>query len=404
MLLRFAWRNLWRNGRRTAITLGTVALATAVLIVAGALMRGMMVGALANATNLGVGEVQAHGAGYLVDRSFYTTVRAPEAALAAAGALGAGAAPRSYGFGLVAHEARSAGALFWGVDPARERTAFDLARHVWHGTFLGDEPAGGVVLGKKLAHTLGVEVGSELVVVVQAADGSLGNELFTVTGVLEAVGETNDRSAAIVHRDDFEALFVSGGRVHEIAVNGRGRVPLDVLEARIAAAVPDADVRTWRELLPVLADMLALFDAAMWIFSGIFMVAAGLGVMNTMLMATFERIRELGVQKALGATPLRVAGDVAAESVLLAVVGSVVGTAVGVALSVWLGRHGIDTSRLGGDLSFGGVAFDPVWRAVLVPRELVVPIVGMWVASVAAALYPAALVARLDPVRAMQHV
>jgi ABC-type lipoprotein release transport system permease subunit len=401
--LRHAWRNLWRNGRRTAITLTTVALATAVLIVIRALMAGMMRDAIRNATDLGMGEVQIHAPGWLRDPTLHAALPDPEGIAAVARARGVAAAPRALGSALLAHGVKSSGALMWGVEPAREREAFSLARHVDRGAFLAAAPGRSVVLGRKLARILDVDVGSELVVVVQGADGSLGNDLFTVTGVLKSVGDAFDRSAALVHRADFAELFVAEGLVHELALTSRGRLPLDTVAEVATAAAPGQEVRTWRQLVPALSDMLGMADAALWIFGGIFFVAAGLGVLNTMLMATHERVREFGLVKALGASPARILRDVAVEALILAVTGTALGAAAGVAAARALEVHGIDTSALAGDLSFAGVAFDPVWRAALSPAELVVPIVVMWLAAVVAALWPGFLAARLDPVRAMER-
>jgi ABC-type lipoprotein release transport system permease subunit len=403
-VLRLAWRNLWRNGRRTAITLAMVATSTAVLLVMRALMQGLLQDAVRNATDLRVGEVQAHAPEWLADRSFYRALPDPDATLATARAAGVAAAPRSYGYGLAARGVKSAGALFWGVDPAAERDAFELARHVARGGFLGGPADGGVVLGRTLARSLDAGVGDEVVVVVQAADGSLGNELLTVRGVLEAVDEATDRSAALVHRADFDALFVGGGRVHEIAFNSRGRVPLEAVAALAAAAAPGQDVRTWRQLLPALSDMLAMMDAWLWIFGTIFFLAAGLGVMNTMLMATHERVHEFGLQKALGSSPWRIVRDVAAEALTLGVVGTAAGAAFGAAAAAWLRGHGIDTSALAGGIQVAGVAFDPVWRAAPVgAADVVGPVVATWAVAVLAALYPASIAARLDPVVAMHQ-
>jgi ABC-type lipoprotein release transport system permease subunit len=401
--LALARRNLWRNGGRTAITLGAITFSTGMLIFMQALIDGMVAGTVRNATNLSVGEAEIHAPGYLEERSFYDAIPEPGHILREAQARGVPGTARSFGYGLVAHGTKSAGALFWGVDPGREREVFDLARHVDRGSFLGDDAAGGVVLGKKLARTLGVGVGDELVVVVQAADGSLGNELYTVTGVLKSIGESIDRSAAFLHRNDFAELFVSGGRIHELAFNTRGALPLDRIESVLHTVAPSDDVRTWRQLLPALSDMVEMSGTSMWIFGSIFFIAAGLGVLNTMLMATYERIHEFGVLKALGTSPWRIAGDVAAEAWVLGLFGSAAGLVLGVAVSQWVKVHGIDTASFAGETSFGGVAFDPVWRALLTPRAIVIPVLAMWLTSVVAALYPATIAARLRPVEALNH-
>jgi len=97
-------------------------------------------------------------------------------------------------------------------------------------------------------------------------------------------------------------------------------VPLDLLEKIAAAAAPHADVKSWRQLMPALSDMVNFFDAGMWLFGMIFFLAAALGVMNTMLMSTFERIREFGILKAIGTSPWRILGDVAVEAFVLSLI------------------------------------------------------------------------------------
>ncbi len=400
-----AWRNLWRNTRRTVITLTAVGLNMAVLIASYALMDGLLFHTVQNAVNLDTGEVQVHAPDYLSDRSMYKDIDEPGRILNQLHEQGVPAAPRSYGYGLAASGTKSAGAMFWGVDPAAEKRVFELAGHVKRGVFLDEEPSKGVVLGRKLARSLNVDVGGEVVVVVQAADGSLGNELYTVTGILKAAGESIDRSAAILHRAEFNALFVAGGRVHEIAVNTGGSLELARLKRLVEQVAPHNEVATWRELLPALSDMVNLFDVSIWIFGSIFFLAAGLGVMNTMLMATFERMHEFGLVKALGASPWRIVRDVAAEALVLSLAATALGALLGLSVSWYLQGVGLDTSRFVAEgYSLAGVAFDPVWRAVISVKGTLLPVVAMWAVCVAAALYPASIAARLDPVEAMTKI
>ena len=353
-VLRYAWRNLWRNSRRTGITLTAVTLTTVILIVFYALMEGWLGQSVSNATNMVVGEAQVHALEYLEDRSFFKSLEAPDKVLAAAKARGIGAAARSYGYGLVSVGTKSAGAVFWGIDPAVEKTTFDLAEQVDQGRFLPDRAVQGMILGRKLARSLNASVGSEIIVVVQAADGSLGNELYAVTGILKTIGDTIDRSAAILHRADFEELFVSGGRIHEIALNSRGRYPLEELAAEMRAALPGVDIKTWRELMPTLSDMVNLFDGAMAIFGAIFFLAGGLGVMNTMLMATYERMHEFGILKALGTSPWRIVGNMTVEALILAVIATGLGTVIGLICIYFLMEFGIDIRKFGVSSPFPG--------------------------------------------------
>jgi ABC-type lipoprotein release transport system permease subunit len=403
--LQMAWRNLWRNRRRTVITLAAVSLNTAILILTFALMEGLLRQTTDNATQLATGEVELHAPGYLSDRSLYKVLSHPQEVLKRLSKDRLNAVPRVYGYGLVSQGTKSAGALFWGVEPDAERRVFKLPKHLLEGRFLSPETPMNIVLGKKLARSLNAQVGSELVVVVQGADGSLGNDLFTVCGILKAAGDVVDRNAAIIRMSDFRNLFVLPQGTHEIAVNTRGAVPLERLRNLVGELAPGAEVKTWQDLLPVLSDMLHISNASMVVFAAIFFIAGGLGVMNTMLMATYERIPEFGVLKALGATPWRIVRDVCTEAWLLAAVATILGALVGVGASLVLQRVGLDTSSYAGaETTIAGVAFDPIWRAAFRPAMVVRTVLPMWIMCVLAALYPAALAARLDPVKSMTHV
>jgi ABC-type antimicrobial peptide transport system permease subunit len=219
--------------------------------------------------------------------------------------------------------------------------------------------------------------------------------------VLKAVGADLDRSAVILSRADFDRLFGTSAPVHEIALTSHGRLPATAVAAAVRPAAADAEVLTWRGLVPALAEMVDLFGGFAWLTGVVFLASAALGVMNGMLMSTFERFHEFGVVKALGASPLRVVRDVAAEALLLGLAAAGVGGAVGLAGALWLARHGID---LGGrDLLFAGVAFNAVWRADLSFAGVAWPVGATWATCVLAALYPAVKAARLDPAAALMR-
>lgn len=427
--LRLAWRNLFRNPRRTAITVTAVALNTAILVSSMALMEGMVLQMKRNATRLVTGDAQVHAPGYRADKSFYLSIEDPEAILKAADKAGYLAAPRSFGYGLVSSGAKSAGAAFWGIDPKAERLSFELAGELRAGAFLSDDAAPApqdatddgsdeappayreVVIGRKLAKSLHADIGTELVTVVQAGDGSLGNELFKVVGILKSVGEEMDRGGVFIHRADFQDLFVSKGRVHEIAINAYEAEEPAVraaIGASLKTAKPggvDAELASWRKIMPAISDMLNMTDAAIFLFGIIFLLAAGLGVLNTMLMATHDRVREFGVLRALGCSRLHIVRDVAAEGFVLAVLATVIGVAIGWPVAWWTEVYGLDLTVFGdAEFSFSGIAWDPIWRGKIVAFDFIYAMVTMWIVCVIASLYPAVKAARLDPARAMTHV
>jgi len=403
-IIKTAWRNIWRNSRRTSITLTAMILSMVVLILTYSLMRGMMIQMEASVTNLIVGEVQIHHHEYLEDRSLYDTVEDPKPIIEAARSADIASAGRSFGYGLISSGTKSAGAQFWGVFPRQEREVDDLARNMLKGEFLSEEPGMNVVLGRKLARTLNADIGSELVVVVQASDGSIGNDLFYVSGILKGVGEGIDRSVALIHYADFESLFVLPGLFHEIVLNSKGKIEAETMADIIRRVSGNNEVKTWRQIMPGVSDMLATYGGAIILFELIFFLAAGLGVLNTMLMATYERIPEFGLIKAIGASPWRIIREITAEAFILGFISSIAGGIIGTLLSFYFMYFPIDLSGFAEGFNTSGIVISASWRAALSPAGIFIPIVAMWAISVLSALYPAIKAARLDPARALNHV
>jgi ABC-type lipoprotein release transport system permease subunit len=399
-----AWRNLQRNRARTWISIIALTVTTAVVIVLQGLSYGMNDLVMHGAVDLGVGEVQAHAKAYALDQSLYETLPTADAVIAAAKANGIDAAPRAIGAAFLAHADKSSGALVWGVDPGAERALGDLPRHLRAGTFLPDNPDDRILLGSELARILGVTVGDKIAFIVQATDGSTSTELMTLNGIFESAGDI-DVTLAMMDRRDFEKLFLlMGGKVHEVALSSHARLPAERVAALVTPAAGDtADVKTWRELLPTIGEFMDLVEGGAALLFAVFFAAATLGLLNTMLMATTERIREFGILKALGAGPWRIVGDVTREAVVLGALGAGLGGLAGGAGTWWLARHGINLSIFG-NISFAGVGLDPSWHAHETVAGAGACLLGMMVATLLAALYPAITAARLVPVDAINHV
>ena len=403
-LFRTAWRNLWRNRRRTGITFAAIAVGMALVITILCLLLGVKRDLRYTATSRVVGQVQIHHPKYLAERSIYDTIEGAEEIFASARSAGIGFAPRSLGPGLVLKDSSSAGARIWGVDPVAEREISDLPDRVLEGAYLPETPGQKLVLGCKLAKILDAQVGSELALIVHAADGSLGTELFHVCGILECVGESVDRGAAMMHQKDFESLFSLKGGHHEIAFNTWGRFTPEEIITAVSQSMGDSQAKTWREFLPIVSDFFNAFNKLLLISGSVFFIAAGLGVLNTMLMSTYDRIPEFGLMKALGAGPGRVVSEVAVEALLLGSMSTVVGWTVGCLLAWYLQYNPIDLTGIAPEgLHSSGIAFDAYWHAYIDPGWIFVPVVQMLSVSFLAALYPAVKAARLDPVEAMRH-
>ncbi len=402
-LVKISWRNLWRNSTRTNVTITAVALCIAILIIFQSLIIGLIGKAVYNTTNLVVGEVQIHVAGYLDDRSIYKSLKNVEEIRAVAKENNIGMVERSYGFGLISSGTKSAGTQFWGIDPESELKYFDFANHIDEGNFLTKTSLKKVVLGNKLARSLAAELGTELVIFVQGADGSLGNELFYVTGILGNVADNIDRGAAIILRDDFDILFSTNNHIHEIALNSKGKLEAEEIQKLMSAKAAGVAVETWKELMPTIAIMTEKMSVFMLtMFSLIFTIAASLGVMNTLVMSTYDRMKEFGIIRAIGATPWLIIRQVSLEAILLTFLASIIGTVIGLSIAIYLQVYGIDISGKG-NLAIGGIVFDPIWRASVSLKSVFLPVVLMMLTSIVASIYPASIAARIKPVEAIHY-
>ena len=398
-----SWRNLWRNRTRTNVTIAAVALCIAILIIFQSMIVGLIEKAVFNTTNLVIGEVQIHANGYLNDKSLYKDLKNTEKIKSIAKKNNIGLVERSYGFGLISSGTKSAGTQFWGVNPESELMHFDFAKHINQGTFLNSSSSNKIVLGNKLALSLAAEVGTELVVFVQGADGSLGNDLFYVSGILKNVADNIDRSAAIILENDFNILFSSNNMIHEIALNSKGNFEAEEIQNLMSAEIKDVEIDTWKQLMPTIALMTEKMSVFMrTLFSLIFTIAAGLGVMNTMIMSTYDRMKEFGIIRAIGATPWRIIKQVSLEAIILTFIASIIGTIVGLSAALYFQKYGFVVSGQG-NFSFGGVVMDPIWRASVSLEIILLPIGLMMLTSILSSLYPASIAARIKPVEAIHY-
>jgi ABC-type lipoprotein release transport system permease subunit len=402
-IIKVSWRNLWRNPIRTNVTISAVAICIAILIIFQSMIVGLIEKAKFNTTNLIIGEVQIHAEDYFDDRSIYKSLQNIEEIHSVAKENNIGLVERSYGFGLISSGTKSAGTQFWGINPESELQHFDFANHIDKGNFLTNTSLKKIVLGKKLASSIAADIGTELVVFVQGADGSLGNELFYVSGILKNMADNIDRGAAMILREDFDILFSTNNLIHEIALNSKGRLESEEIQKLVSAKTTGVDVETWQQLMPTIAMMTEKMIVFMrTLFSLIFGIAASLGVMNTMIMSTYDRMREFGIIRAIGTTPWRILKQVSLEAILMTIFASIIGVVIGLSVALYFQKYGFDVSG-SGNMSFGGVVMDPIWRANVSVGIVFLPVVLMILVSTVASIYPASIAARIKPVEAIHY-
>jgi len=408
---RLAWRNLWRNRRRTLITASALAFGYWACVIIIGIWYGMVDEMLENGTNLMSGQVQVHAADFLPERSLYSTlggndgldvdallVRIEETEGVTA------VAPRTYGGGLISSGEETAGVILVGVRPERELTVTRVLRYLVAGR-LPKTGAREVVIGDELAEQIEVGVGDEVVVVAPAADGSMGNDLFTVAGLLHTGTQAFDAVHVFLPSDDLHALlWLDPGRIHEMVVSvadpWAAPSVSDSIMAGLAAMDDDEfSVRPWTVYRAELAEYTQLAFAANGVVVAIIFGMAVFGVANTMLMSTFERRREFAVLRAMGTGPGQVARTVVFEGLILGIVALAAGTLIAAPTLWWL--HEFPVELGGSGFSRAGATIRPVLRAEYSWDGPMVSAVGLLVTSIVAALYPAWKAVRIPPADAL---
>jgi putative ABC transport system permease protein len=406
---RLGWRNLLRNPHRSVITALAIAAAFLILIVLIGLLGGIRDQLLKNGTELMLGHLQLHHTDYIVDRHVSDTIPTDDLD-ALIGQLTSRAdvravAPRVRAFGLVSSGEASAGGLLLGLDPVPEARVTILLEEMQGDGVVPDAGSFRVLLGAALAREIDAGVGSEIAVVAQASDGSLGNRLFTVSGLVRTGLSSIDRTLAVAHISDLQLLLALGADdVHELALLIDDPFAADHIAAELdhGAGLPHGTrVRSWGELSPQLRDYIAMSQGVGGFLILIVAVFAAFGVVNSMLMAVFERTREFGTLNAIGTRPTLLLGSLLVESALLAGFGLALGLALGVVVMHDLIHNGWDLSRITGELSLMETRLDPLLRGAWVWGDVSRSAAGLLFATLVAALIAGGRILRLDPVEAM---
>ncbi|MBN2573640.1 MAG: ABC transporter permease [Deltaproteobacteria bacterium] len=407
-MIRLALRNLARNRWRSGLTLGGVAVAVAMLIWSDGLMEAFLVTMTESATAMQLGDLRIESEAHAHDSSVYNAFTASPALLESVRRVPGvrTVAPRLLTFGLLGHKTRSQGALVLGVDPAIEAQASDVAKSVVAGTWLSPRVTAGererqVVLGQDLASLLAVKVGDDLVVMLQAADGTMGDDRLRLVGIARTGTSDLDRQAAWMRLGDVAYLAALEGQAHELVVRSERGVALDHVATGIRAVIaagagPKLVARTWKQLVPDLHQMIELSRNSMIVLYAIVYFIAALGILNAQRMSALERKREFAVMMSVGVTPARLGTLVIVESVLLASMGAVLGALLGWGLSAYHAHAGLDLAALGSQgFTFAGISFHSRIYFVLRPGMVVLPAVAVLGVGALCGLWPALASSRI---------
>ncbi len=401
VLMMLAWRNLWRNHRRTAIMLAAIAVGVWAMIFMTALTQGMVNQMIRDGVSALPGHVQVHHPDYRDDPNINNLIPTPDSKLKAdfAAAGFEQWATRIKVPAVISSERESRGVTLLGIDPARERDLTFVDYDEVDGRFLEGPDDNGIVIGRKLADTLDTEVGKRIVLMSQDPDNDIADRGFRVVGVFGANIQSYEENYVFAGKETIQRLLKVGDHVTEAVAMGSDYRDVDPVYEKVLGLVDGGVVvNRWTELDSYLGTMLAVMDGFVLVWVVVIFLALSFGLVNTLVMAVFERIREIGLMLALGMRPSSILGQIIIESMLLLVIGLVLGNALAW-VSIEALEGGIDVSIVAEGMEMMGAA------SVLYPQLRIEDVVlangVVLILGFFASLSPAWRASRYQPIEAI---
>ena len=404
IVFQLAWRNLWRNHRRTIIMLSAIVLGTWAMIFMTALMRGMVTDMIKDGISAMPGHIQVHHVDYQDDPSIANLIPISDTELTAAfDAAGFRIwASRVRVPAVITSERESRGVTLLGVDPEYERDLTFVNYDEVEGRFLSASDDTGVVIGRKLSETLDTRVGKRIVLMSQDPDNEIADRGFRVIGLFDANVEAFEESYVFAGKATLQKMLHIEDQVSELVVVGDDYRNVEPLFAQVSALVGDrAEVRRWTEVDGYLGAMLKVMDGFVLVWIIVIFLALSFGLVNTLVMAVFERVREIGLMLALGMRPILILGQIIVESLLLLALGLFIGTVLAWA-TVQPMKGGVDLSIVGEGMEMYGMS--STLTPELLVSDIILANVVVLVLGFLASLSPAWRAAHYEPIEAITKV
>jgi len=407
LYFRLAWRNMWRHSRRTLIIVLAMGLTLAMMMMYDGLISGFNQAIYGNAIKVLGGNIQVHAPGYsaqadqtpllpLADpQKVVTTALAQPQVVAASQRINTG--------GLITNREGAFPVAIVGIEPEKEQAVNLAAQHVVAGRYLTAADADVVFIGKGLADAMGVKVGDRLTLAGRATHQQIRNRTLTVAGIYDLGMPDIEKGRVYISLSEAQNLYNLTGQSTEVAIALKQLGPENAVIAAMQPSLPGYEIVSYATSFPELQSALTTKSGVLEIFSIVILGIAGIGILNLLLMAVFERTREIGLLGALGMRPGQISILFVLEGTMIGVVGALAGVVLGVALNVVLGRLGLDFSAFSGAASYMALITGRIYPSLglehVASRALTVAII-----AALASLLPAYEAARHEPAQALHFV
>jgi len=403
LALKLAWRNLFRNVRRTVLTCVLISSALIVMILVDGLMIGMIDIMVGGITHTLEGEAQVNRKGFRDNFEVEYVIEDPDeitTELANADKV-AGYAPRVIVGSMIASPYNTTGGLVYGVDHSQELQVSRIAEAVYKGTYLTGKDRE-ILLGKEMAKLLEVKLGDRIIITAATVDtNEITQELFRVSGMVEFGPDEMDETLAFINLSQAQRFLGMENRLHQVAIRFHDPENAKRRDLSILAELTDEDneALSWLDLQPAIGSMIEMSNYATSIVGLILFLLTSLGVINSMFMSIYERIYEFGVAKAIGTTPVQIVQLVLIEALLLAFIACAFGLLIGWLASTYFQEHGVPM----GEFEMSGIAITGSIQTQVEAYQFYTYPAYVTLLTVLAAVYPAIFAARIVPTQALHR-
>ncbi|MCF8239921.1 MAG: ABC transporter permease [Melioribacteraceae bacterium] len=406
LLLKLAWRNIWRNKRRSILTLTAITFAT----LSAVAMRGVQIGTynvnIKNAVEMFSGYIQIQRDGYQKNPSLNKAFRITDEIR---NALNTTPRIKSYttrihAQGLISFKDNSQGAAIFGIDPQTEKEVTHLLDRIDEGSFFNSAGSKEIVIGAKLLGNLNAEIGDTVVILSQGFDGALGNQKFIISGTAKFGSPEFDAMGVFMGIESANDLLSMYGNIHALVINLNSLDEIETVRNNLNEKISDRKlaVLSWGEVMPDLKQSIEFDNISGVFFLLILIVIVAFGILNTVLMSVTERFNEFGVTLSIGMPQLKLVYLVLMEIIFITIIGIVLGDIIGGIINYYIVQNPIE---LGSELGwiYEEYGFLPQIQSTMERSIFINTSITVFVISVLSSIYPLVKVYRLEPLKGIRY-
>jgi len=407
LFLRIAWRNVWRQRRRTLLIAAAMGAMMALLVFYDGMIGGFEQAIYGNAIQLLGGNIQVHAPGYsdTLGSKPLLPLADPDAVVQAAEAQPnvVAASKRIVTGGLATNREGAFAVSIIGIETAKEADITPVSANITKGRYLNPDDGDLIVIGQGLASAMGIDVGDRITMVGNSRNEQTRQRTMTVVGIYDVGVPSVEKSMIYLSLAEAQNLFGLDGQVTEVVISLKQIGQEAGVISAINKSAPGYEVETWENSFPELKQTMEMKTGVMG-YMGVFMLSiAAIGILNLLMMAVFERTREIGIIGALGLKPREITYLFLLEGILIGVMGAVIGAVLGTALNGTLSVVGLDYSQFADLTEYTALISGRIYTQ-LVPLKVIQHAFTVAIIAALAALYPAIQASQREPAEALHYV